>query len=98
MRKFNISENSKSNARLVFLQSVEQSELIYHLFELFKEYSISPPKINSSLIKETGNLRYNISFGTRTLPCFNEFYNLFYKNRVKVVPDNIEENFTKKKA
>lgn len=51
MRKFNISENSKSNARVIFLQSVEQSELIYKLYELFKEFKVSPPKINSSLIK-----------------------------------------------
>jgi len=34
MRKYNISENSKSpgNARIIFLQSLEQSELIYHLY------------------------------------------------------------------
>jgi hypothetical protein len=46
------------------------------------------------LIKETGYRRRNISFGTRTLPCFNEFYNLFYKNKIKVVPSNIEELLT----
>ena len=94
MRRFNISEDSKSNARVIFLQSLEQSEFIYHLFGIFKDYSISSPKVHSSLIKETGNFRHNISFGTRTLPCFNEFYNLFYKNRLKVVPENIEELLT----
>ena len=46
------------------------------------------------MIKETGNIINNISFGTRTLPCLNEFYNLFYKNRVKIVPRNIEELIT----
>lgn len=94
MRKHNISENSKSNARIIFLQSLEQSELIFNLYELFKDFTISPPKVNSSLIKETGNRRYNISFGTRTLPCFNKFYHLFYNNRVKVVPINIEDLLT----
>lgn len=39
-------------------------------------------------------MRHNISFGTRTLPCFNEIYKLFYKNRVKVIPNNIEELIT----
>lgn len=51
MRKFNISDNSKSNARVIFLQSLEQSELIHKLYELFKDFTVSPPKINSSLIK-----------------------------------------------
>nr|UEK25980.1 hypothetical protein [Mutinus fleischeri] len=51
MRKSNISESSKSNARIIFLQSVEQSELIYKLYELFKEFTVSPPKVNSSFIK-----------------------------------------------
>jgi len=94
MRKFNISLESRSNARAIFLQSLAQSALIYDLYNHFKEFTASPPKIQSSLIKETGNTRYNLSFSTRTLPCFNELYNLFYRNRVKVVPSNIEELLT----
>jgi LAGLIDADG DNA endonuclease family len=91
MIKFNININSKSNARIRFLQSLEQADLIYHLYELFKEFSYTEPKTNSSLIKETGNIRHNISFSTRCLPCFNEMYSLFYENKVKVVPNNIDE-------
>jgi hypothetical protein len=94
MRKYNTSENSKSNARIIFLQSLEQSELIYNLYELFKDFTVSPPKVNSSLIKETGNMRHNISFGTRTLPCFNEYFHLFYKDRVKIVPTKIKDIIT----
>ncbi len=30
----------------------------------------------------------------RNLPCFNEFYFLFYNNRVKVIPQNIKELLT----
>ena len=94
MRKYNTSENSKSNARIIFLQSLEQSELIYNLYDLFKDFTVSPPKVNSSLIKETGNMRHNISFGTRTLPCFNEYYHLFYKDRLKIVPTKIKDLIT----
>jgi len=94
MRKFNISINSKSNARIRFLQSLNQADLIYHFYELFKEFSYTEPKINSFLIKETGNIRKKIHFTTRSLPCFNEIYSLFYKNRVKVVPNNIYELLT----
>jgi hypothetical protein len=91
MRKFNISEGAKGNARVRFLQSKSQSDFIYHLYDLFKDYCASPPKENFSVIKESGNTRYNISFATRNLPCFNDFYSLFYNNRVKVVPQNIED-------
>lgn len=86
MRKFSKDINSKSNARVRFLQSIAQSDFIYHLYDLFKDYCASPPKESYSLIKETGNIRYNISFATRNLPCFNEIYSLFYKKRIKVIP------------
>lgn len=39
-------------------------------------------------------MRYNISFTTRNLPCFNELYSLFYNNRIKVIPSKIEELIT----
>ena len=38
-----------------------------------------------------GNISYGIEFATRTLPCFNELHNLFYKNNKKIVPLNIYE-------
>jgi hypothetical protein len=47
-----------------------------------------------SVIKETGNIRTGLSFATLTFPCFNEFYDLFYLNGVKVVPSNIDELLT----
>ena len=94
MRKFNILITSKSNARLRFLQSVAQSDFIYYLYELFKDFFDSTPKESSSLIKETSKIRYNFSFATRNLPCFNELYLLFYKNRIKVIPSNIKDLLT----
>jgi adenylate cyclase len=94
MRKFNINIGGKGNARVIFSQSLEQSELIYNLYDLFKDFCASPPKEFSSLIKESNKLRYNISFATRNLPCFNELYSLFYENRIKIIPSNIEELLT----
>ena len=93
MRKFSLA-TSKCNARVRFLQSLAQADFIYHLYELFKIYCASPPTKGSSLIKETGNIRHNISFATRNLPCFNELYSLFYANRVKIIPSNIMELLT----
>lgn len=50
-------------------------------------YCSSLPNIVKS--ERRGNINYGLLFGTRLLPCFNELYDLFYKNKVKVVPDNI---------
>ena len=50
------------------------------------------PKITNRLPdKRTGKIYSRISFNTYSLPCFNEFYNLFYSEGKKVVPVNILE-------
>jgi LAGLIDADG DNA endonuclease family len=79
MRKSSHLPNSFCNARVRFLQNLNQADFIYHSplpfgqgLDLFKLYCSSSPKISSSIIKETGNIRKNISFITRCLPCFNE--------------------------
>ncbi len=94
MRKFNLSAESKSNARLVITQSEKQSDLVYHIYDLFKDFCGSAPVKKSSLIKETGNTRHYVTFATRTLPCFNNLYSQFYNNRVKIVPLNIKDSLT----
>ena len=43
---------------------------------------------------KTGKTRQNISFTTLALPCFNEFYGLFYANGIKIVPTNIANYIT----
>lgn len=92
MRKF--SGTSRSNARVIFSQSLAQSDLINHYYDLFKSYSNTAPKINSSLIKETGNMRHYMSFATRSLPCFNELYSLFYLNKFKIIHNNLGKLIT----
>ena len=46
MRKFNISEGAKGNVRVRFLQSKGQSDFIFHLYDLFKDYCKNEPKIS----------------------------------------------------
>ena len=41
-----------------------------------------------------GKKYYSLEFRTRYLPCFNELHGFFYKNKVKVVPDNIYDLLT----
>ena len=80
MRRF----SSKANAKIVFRQGSMNASYLMHLYYLFpqakpaagQEYVITPPSISE--IKEKGKLRYNISFATLALPCFNELYESFY--------------------
>jgi len=81
--------------RFVFKQGLIHQDYIYHLYELFSKYCPSAPKLQESLPDiRTGKIYSTITFSTYTLPCFNELYNLFYLNRIKVIPKNIGDLLT----
>ena len=44
--------------------------------------------------KRTGKIRYNLSFATLALPCFNELYLSFYLDGKKIIPNNIVDLLT----
>lgn len=65
------------------------------MFDLFKSYCPSAPKIETNLKHpKTGKIYETKKFSTYALPCFNELYNKFYHLRVKIIPSNIEELIT----
>lgn len=88
--------NSNSNTRLQFKHSDRQTEYINHLYILFKDYCKAPPKTLSRFdVRPNRNKIYHaIKFNTRSLPCFNEFRDLFYKEGVKIIPYNLGELLT----
>jgi hypothetical protein len=87
------------NARLAIDQSYpEKEDYVNHLFGLFKEM-LSPNLKEPSVVsmkpnKKTGKVYQSIRFRTLVHPCLNEYHDLFYKNKVKVVPANLEEILT----
>ena len=87
---------SNSNVRLRFDQSISiHSEYIYFLYELFKVYTLSPPKsTNRKPDKRTGKIYNSLIFKTRMLPCFNYLWDLFYIDKVKTIPSNIGDLLT----
>nr|QVG61587.1 hypothetical protein [Rhizoctonia sp.] len=90
-------EKQKSciNVKLVFKQGVVHTEYLQHLYELFGDFCGRVPKIPSqSPDKRTGKIYESIRFYTFSLPCFLEFYNLFYLDGKKIVPLNIGELLT----
>jgi LAGLIDADG DNA endonuclease family len=88
-------QTPNSNVRLLFEQGSINQKYLLHLYLLFKNYCGTKPKItNRKLDSRTGKINSRIKFSTFALPCFNEFYDLFYLNGKKMIPLNIEELLT----
>jgi hypothetical protein len=72
----------KSNVRLVFRQGSVNSSYLFHLYNLFQEFVTTPPSVSApgegGVDTKTGKSRFNLSFTTLALPCFNEIYETFY--------------------
>ena len=81
------------NTRFMFAQSGKPEKHAYFqlVFNLFANCLTSATLAAGVVIKPLakGSDYIRISFATIALPCFNEFYSLFYLDGVKVVPDNI---------
>lgn len=77
--------NGCQGTRLQVKQSKEREEYVFWLFDHFKEYVKTPPQQR----KDT-NQWY---FGTRFYVDFEEIRQNFYKNRTKIIPENIDELF-----
>ncbi|BDI12848.1 hypothetical protein (mitochondrion) [Phanerochaete sordida] len=89
--------NPNSNTRLQFKQSVKNKIYIEHLYTIFKDYCNSEPKITSSIDNrpDKKDLNISIKFWTQSLPCFNEFRELFYnESGTKFIPLNLEKTIT----
>ena len=83
------------NAKLEFEQGLVNKDYIFHLYDLFKDYSNSEPKISDRKPNfRTNKIYTRVRFQTKSLPCFNEYHNLFYVNRIKKIPLNIGELLT----
>lgn len=78
------------NARLEFTQGVIHMEYLQHLYKLFGAFCGMVPKTPTRAPdKRTGEIYDTVIFYTYSLPCFLEFYNLFYPDGKKIVPLNI---------
>ena len=63
-----------------------------HIFSHFYDLSGKGPKVSfRKADKRTGKVYSSIHFKTLVFPCFNYYYDLFYKNGKKFIPDNIIE-------
>lgn len=84
------------NTKLVFDQSNSlHKDYLLHLYEVFEPFTVSSPKVtNRKPDIRTGKVYNSIKFSTLSLPCLNYYYELFYPNGKKIVPNNIDELLT----
>ena len=81
-----------ANVRFEMSFGQKYKDLALHIGDLFKEY-INNPGISEVKVKNKDYTNYR--FKTKTLPVFNQYYEMFYKFKseqnkyVKVVPDNM---------
>ena len=68
---------------------IKNEAYILHLYSLFQEYCKMTPRIKDAPLK--GKMHQSIYFDTLTYEAFNYYYDLFYKNNIKIVPKNIGE-------
>nr|QVG61527.1 hypothetical protein [Rhizoctonia sp.] len=88
-------QKASKNARLMFRQGTVHKDYLLHLYDKFGNYCPIVPKMwNEQPHAQTGKIYNKIGFITYSLPCFNEYYNLFYPEGKKIVPINIADLFT----
>jgi hypothetical protein len=86
-----------ANSRLVYAQTaVKHKEYFNYVFSFFLPFCVKDYKTQSRLVVDNStNKTYSaISFTTMQLPCFNEYRELFYLNKIKIVPENLSELLT----
>jgi hypothetical protein len=73
----------------------EQKEYVLSLQTLFAPLIVIEPSINiRKADSRTGKVYKSISTKTLRFPCLNEYHNLFYKEKIKFVPLNIQNLLT----
>lgn len=82
------TQNKGRTYRIKFEYSVKQSEYANYIYEIFREWIITPPQIKKD---ETHN---NIWFQTISHPSFRFYAQQFYKNGKKCVPKLIHRFLT----
>ena len=83
------------NTRLRIEQSYPEKErYLRSLYELFEPITTMSPTNLTRKDKPSGTTTQSLYFRTLAMPCLNGYYDLFYKERVKVIPRNLSTLLT----
>ena len=91
-----IERNKPShNARLRIEQSYpEKEKYLNSLYELLEPLTLMKPQILTRNDKKRGITTKSLYFRTLAMPCLNYYHELFYPDKKKIIPRNLEEFLT----
>lgn len=87
-----IGTKGSVNALLGFKQSLAHADYVLFVFFCLSHFCNKVPRFTSGILAKKRH--FGIVFETRTLPCFTNLYKLFYKNKIKGIPENIYDLLT----
>jgi len=79
----------RKNALLEINHSFKAKDYVDWKYSILKNVTVSPPKS-----RKTNNGRIAYRFYTKQLPELTELYKMFYKDKKKIVPNNLTLNST----
>jgi len=82
------------NSRLQFRQGDSNKAYLLHLHDLFINFTTASVFKDVSFHKKEKKFYTSWTFKTLSMPCFNYYHDLFYYNKVKVIPANIKDLLT----
>jgi hypothetical protein len=82
-----VSRQGYGDARLQFKQGYNNFFYFYFVFFNLSHYCAKLPYTTRTGIGK--NVHTGLGFTTRSLPCITLLYNMFYVNKVKVIPSNL---------
>lgn len=77
------------NARFGFIQSEKNKEYFFFFFNELSTLCSVKYREYIYLDKRTGKTYNSLNFWTKSLPILTELYNIFYFNKIKVVPNDL---------
>src|SRR3989344_6396114 len=77
-----IENSSKSNYRLQIEHSIREKDYVFWKYEVFKNFVLTPPRY----LSRTNSWK----FRTVSFAGFTEFQRMFYQERRKILPANIQ--------
>lgn len=79
--------SSHENPSLEFKQSFKNSLYVWFVFSILSHYCNRVPYPVKSI--RNGKVHFALRMYTRGLPCFNTYRDLFYINKIKIIPEDI---------
>ncbi len=84
--------NKNREVSFIVDHGVNQKNYVFWKYEIMRNWVLTEPKELTRMYHKdkTRNLK-SFRFSTISHPVFTSLYNLFYKNGIKIIPDNIKD-------